>query len=89
MAVISVGEFLSRGGSWPPKMAQQRILFIRDCPIDEWWDGKDRNEPNRLITESVRKLSYRTSTEVGRAMGKKVGEYVLQNYLPAVNLVVK
>jgi hypothetical protein len=34
-------------------------------------------------------VHYRTSTEVGRAMGKKVGEYVLQNYLPAVNLVVK
>ena len=32
-------------------------------------------------------VHYRTSTEVGRAMGKKVGE--LQNYLPAVNLVVE
>ena len=33
-------------------------------------------------------VHYRTSTEVGRAMGKKVGEYVLRNYLPVVSPVV-
>src|ERR1044072_3434400 len=30
-------------------------------------------------------VHYRTSIEVGRGMGKKVGEYVLRNYLPGTD----
>jgi len=29
-------------------------------------------------------VHYRTSNEVGNSIGRKVGEYVLQNYLQAV-----